>query len=471
MSRDRGRRKRQADPEPSSYENEEDSCPICMGEFDLTDQSFFPCPCSFQMCRFCFHKIENKNNRCPACRQLYNSDNFSFTPPTKEDIRRIKHEKKIKQRQKKFAESNARKKLANTRVIQRNLVYVTNLSLEISREEILRKPEYFGQFGRIKKIVVNNNKVYHGPNGSSVSAYITYYRNEDAANAIRSIDGTQKDGRILKASYGTTKYCSFFLRNIRCPNSECMYLHEMGSHVDSYTKEDITQGKHLPPSQKRRIPGSKNDYSRNNSYNRSQSDHLRSSGKSPQEWDNETYEDSRGDDNSYSDNNYTWNDQYTRNSEEYEELSHGMNKMNINSDEKSESSNTEEPKSNSYNYGSWFDMLFNNTPQPSQATENSMLWMNPFPVFGTPSPRSRFDFAREQQTPSNAEDTREALRKILPNVNIKFVPSTQNHMKPPAAFGDQPYNGWDNQENVNRYPTRDTPSYYHPESYTTPPGL
>jgi CCR4-NOT transcription complex subunit 4 len=198
------------------------------------------------MCRFCWNHInENLNGRCPACRQPYKTENYKFTPPNPEEIQRIQNAKKAKERERKLAEANARKNLTNVRVIQRNLVYLTNLALSAATEEILKRYEYFGKFGKIKKIVVNRNNIYQGPQGSSVSAYITYFRNKDAHAAIKAVDGTILEGRLLRASFGTTKYCSYFLRNVRCPNPDCMYLHELGNEVDSFTKEDMAQGKHL----------------------------------------------------------------------------------------------------------------------------------------------------------------------------------------------------------------------------------
>ena len=41
--------------------------------------------------------------------------------------------------------------LQSMRVVQRNLVYVVGLALELCAEETLRAPNYFGQFGRIVK--------------------------------------------------------------------------------------------------------------------------------------------------------------------------------------------------------------------------------------------------------------------------------------------------------------------------------
>ncbi|RQM25963.1 hypothetical protein B5M09_009443, partial [Aphanomyces astaci] len=47
-----------------------------------------------------------------------------------------------------------------------------------------------------------------------------------------------------RASFGTTKYCNFFLRNLSCNNPECLYLHELGETDDSFTKEEMqTAGK------------------------------------------------------------------------------------------------------------------------------------------------------------------------------------------------------------------------------------
>lgn len=42
-----------------------------------------------------------------------------------------------------------------------------------------------------------------------------------------------------RASYGTTKYCSYYLRGMSCQNPGCMYLHEPGEDADSYSKEDL----------------------------------------------------------------------------------------------------------------------------------------------------------------------------------------------------------------------------------------
>lgn len=52
------------------------------------------------------------------------------------------------------------------------------------------------------------------------------------------------DGRLIKTSLGTTKYCSHFMKNQSCPKPDCMYLHELGDPEASFTKEEMHQGKH-----------------------------------------------------------------------------------------------------------------------------------------------------------------------------------------------------------------------------------
>jgi len=50
------------------------------------------------------------------------------------------------------------------------------------------------------------------------------------------------DPRYFRASFGTTKYCNFFLRNLVCNNPDCLYLHELGEQDDSFTKEEMQTG-------------------------------------------------------------------------------------------------------------------------------------------------------------------------------------------------------------------------------------
>ena len=64
--------------------------------------------------------------------------------------------------------------LATMRVIRRNLVYAVGMPPSIATEELLRRPEYFGQYGKIAKIVINRNHNPGDPRRASASAYVTF---------------------------------------------------------------------------------------------------------------------------------------------------------------------------------------------------------------------------------------------------------------------------------------------------------
>ena len=109
--------------------------------------------------------------------------------------------KESEQRQ---VETLNRKNLAGIRVVQKNLVYVVGLSQKSSEEEFLRTlrgPQYFGQYGKITKIVVSKAKEgQNNPNNNnnSIGVYVTFESKEDAAKCIAAVDGSQNAERTLR---------------------------------------------------------------------------------------------------------------------------------------------------------------------------------------------------------------------------------------------------------------------------------
>lgn len=172
---------------------------------------------------------------------------------------KLKAEKRQRDQQRKAKLSENRKHLASVRVVQRNLVFVVGLPVRLADAEVLKRHEYFGKFGRIHKVVINQSTSYAGSQGPSASkfmifilylliemgynkimkcihisllgAYVTYLKSDDALRAIQSVNNITIDGRLIKSSLGTTKYCSHFLKNQTCPKSDCMYLHDYGEYL------------------------------------------------------------------------------------------------------------------------------------------------------------------------------------------------------------------------------------------------
>ncbi|MCP9266071.1 CNOT4 [Dirofilaria immitis] len=229
----------------SSDEQSDKECPLCMEPLEIDDINFFPCKCEYQICRFCWHRLRtDENGLCPACRQPYPEDPVNFKPLTALDVQKIKTEKRQKQQQQKIKICESRKHLSSYRVLQKNLVYVVGLSARVADPETLKKPEYFGKYGRILKVAVGSSPSLNGPQSASCTAYVTYARYEDALRAIQAVNNAQLDGRIVKASLGTTKYCTNFLRSQPCYKPECMYLHDVADTEVSFTKDDMHLGRH-----------------------------------------------------------------------------------------------------------------------------------------------------------------------------------------------------------------------------------
>nr|NP_001188776.1 CCR4-NOT transcription complex subunit 4, isoform H [Drosophila melanogaster]ADV37026.1 CCR4-NOT transcription complex subunit 4, isoform H [Drosophila melanogaster] len=221
-------------------------CPLCMEPLEVDDLTFFPCTCGYQICRFCWHRIRTDENKlCPACRKEYPENPADFKPLSQEEMIAFKSQKRQRDQQRKQKITENRKHLANVRVVQKNLVFVVGLPPRLADADILKKHEYFGKYGKIHKVVINPSTTYAGVQGPSASAYVTYVNNSDALRAIQSVNNIMIDGRLIKTSLGTTKYCSHFMKNQQCPKGDCMYLHELGDPEASFTKEEMHQGKHL----------------------------------------------------------------------------------------------------------------------------------------------------------------------------------------------------------------------------------
>ena len=252
---------------------------------------------------WCWHHIrENLNGLCPACRTPYHADPHAFSAVDRQDIIKKNRELRAKEKELKKREIVSgppplplarpplmtapipsvmgnggmqhqqqmqqerqlalqqqqqqpaiggasprptpasqidRRHLHNYRVVQRNLVYVIGLPPSCSSEEKLRGPDYFGQYGKISKIVVHRS--HNGPS-ASCSAYVTFTYKEDAKASIHVLEGFWLEGHVLRASFGTSKYCNNFIRGLPCNNPDCVYLHELGNDEDRFTKAEIQAG-------------------------------------------------------------------------------------------------------------------------------------------------------------------------------------------------------------------------------------
>lgn len=245
------------------------SCPLCLEDLDATDRAMQACRCSYSVCSFCLNHIrENLNGLCPACRTPYEESNFTFkevsTEAAVKEARARASAKKERERREReqvlererakamqVSQLKAKTNLKHARFVQRNLVYVIGLSLTLAREEVIRKSDMFGRFGRILRVLINRAHPYNAdaPGGPSISAYILFSRDIDASAAVRQMNATVLDGREVRCAIACTKYCDAFVRSgLHCGNADCLYIHEQfGSADDVLTREDVLARQLGPP--------------------------------------------------------------------------------------------------------------------------------------------------------------------------------------------------------------------------------
>lgn len=135
-----------------------------MEKFDLDDMGFLPCPCGYRICRFCWHRLKNREDtievgfdesddgagRCPACRQVYSdvpvgfNSNLTIEAMLEQNKSKKKKKRQLnKQKQKQQEEKQKLKEilkrdekcLSGLRVVQKNLVFVIGIP-QRSQEEL-----------------------------------------------------------------------------------------------------------------------------------------------------------------------------------------------------------------------------------------------------------------------------------------------------------------------------------------------
>ncbi|KAJ0964967.1 hypothetical protein J5N97_026105 [Dioscorea zingiberensis] len=155
-------------------------------------------------------------------------------------------EKKQKMQKGKLKTSEVQKGLADIRVIQRDVVYVASLPVNIASEETLRKKEFFGQYGKIRRVFICDatKAILNNSSAKLYNVYVTFSKVEEALRCIQVVNGFTLDGRPLKACFGAARYCESWLKNKillvqPCKNWNCIYLHAVGAQEDTCTKDEV----------------------------------------------------------------------------------------------------------------------------------------------------------------------------------------------------------------------------------------
>lgn len=131
-----------------------------------------------------------------------------------------------------------RQKLKEQKVVDHDLILLTGLSDRMANEVQLGRHEFLGQYGGIRKISVNRDKLGGRDKADYIQTYVTFCNELCASLAILALDGFEWEGRALRATFGTNKYCPSFLRGFSCGNSDCLYLHKVSAENENLAGEE-----------------------------------------------------------------------------------------------------------------------------------------------------------------------------------------------------------------------------------------
>ena len=131
-----------------------------------------------------------------------------------------------------LSETNKVEYMSKLRIIKKNLIHIHGIPKSLAIINLLKTDEYLGKYGKIVRFIMSY-KINQENNKRFYSVYVTYSNELEAALAILCVDSILIQGKIIRAFFGTTKYCNYFLNNSICPNiNNCIYLHQLISDND-----------------------------------------------------------------------------------------------------------------------------------------------------------------------------------------------------------------------------------------------
>lgn len=103
---------------------------------------------------------------------------------------------------------SASKTFEQVRVLVKNIIYVVGLPPNVCHRDILSRPDYFGQFGKITNLVINKEKDPDNPTSSALihSCHVTFNDDSEAALALLACSKGRLSNFGLKVTFGTKKY-------------------------------------------------------------------------------------------------------------------------------------------------------------------------------------------------------------------------------------------------------------------------
>ena len=113
------------------------------------------------------------------------------------------------------------------KLLQLNKIYVIGVPLKVATSQKLRSLNYFGQFGTISSVFIDDSYFMSEIKQYRKKVYITFERPESAAFAILSLK-VAKFKNFISASYAINQFCAY---QERCQFQNCFYVHSLNKEM------------------------------------------------------------------------------------------------------------------------------------------------------------------------------------------------------------------------------------------------
>ena len=107
----------------------------------------------------------------------------------------------------------------NDKFLLRDMIFVTGLQKELLNESWLRSKSGLGQYGLVKKVIFNQDKL---------GVFVTFETEFQAAIAILGTDGVAIQEGYIRSSIGLARRCPREVQGRNCLIDFCTFFHQNG---------------------------------------------------------------------------------------------------------------------------------------------------------------------------------------------------------------------------------------------------
>lgn len=200
-------------------------CPLCISTLNNNEYDFYPCPCGYQICAFCFERLmdDETQRKCPYCRRPYDEDARDRKGP-----------------QFKPTQNASTHTTVVSYFISPKIVQVVGLPEKLLISNVLRQDKYFGQYGPIQKISIDSNST--APSSKTIlpnttkPVFIKFTNPNDAKACILALDGFKLnyEGMIypIQVSLAVVEQCPKLQNGKTCTQRTCLKRHRQQRDSD-----------------------------------------------------------------------------------------------------------------------------------------------------------------------------------------------------------------------------------------------